>query len=508
MTTGTDVNDRSEYTLITNGLVLGPKTREVIPADIVIKADTIVEIGPHGLSAPQTARVVDATNRLIVPGLVNAHTHGHGALCKGAGDRWTLELLLNAGAWISANRSLEHKYLSALIGAGEMLLKGCTAAYDLYVEIPVPSVEGMNAVGQAYRDAGMRAVVAPMLADRTFFEAIPALLDALPTEFQTRVSKVRMAPASETAATARQLLSSWSLDRDWVRPALGPTIPLHCSDDYLMAMHQLADEYAVGLHTHLGESKIQALAGCERYGKTLTAHLDALGFLGPNFTAAHAVWLDPQDIQRLADHGASVAHNPGSNMRLGSGIAPIREMLDAGLNVGIGTDGAHCADNQNMFEAMRLSSFASRIRSHDVEKWIGTDEASHLATSGSAQALGLGDKIGRIAPGFKADLVLLNLAHVNWIPLSDVVNQLVHTEDGTAVDTVMVGGEIKVDRGQLVNFNMDKLMTEAKEAMSDLAPLNHETRLLAEQLERHLGHFCMGLAATPYHVHAMAGEAH
>ena len=334
-----DVNNHRTYTLITNGRVWGPERRDAQLADILIKADEIVEIGPSGLNAPSEATVIDATDRLVIPGLINAHTHGHGALCKGVGDRWTLELLLNAGPWISANRSLEHKYLAALIGACEMLLKGCTAAYDLYVEIPVPTVEGMTAVGSAYRDAGMRAVVAPILADRSFFEAIPDLVDALPGELREKVSKIQMASSDETIATAAKLLSQWSLDRTWVRPALGPTIPLHCTDEYLLATHRLASEYEVGLHTHLGESKIQALAGLKRYGKTLTAHLDGLGFIGPNFTAAHAVWLDSDDIKRMADRGASVAHNPGSNMRLGSGIAPVREMLDAGVNVGIGTDG-------------------------------------------------------------------------------------------------------------------------------------------------------------------------
>ena len=502
------MSDQRAYTLITNGRVMGPERRDAVLADILIKGDEIVEIGPNGLTAPETASVLDATDRLIIPGLINAHTHGHGALCKGVGDRWTLELLLNAGPWISANRSLEHKYLATTIGAAEMLLKGCTAAYDLYVEVPVPTVEGMTAVGRAYRDAGVRAVVAPMLADRTFFEAIPDLVDALPGELKDKVDKIRMASSDETIATARQWLAQWSLDREWIRPALGPTIPLHCSDDYLVATHRLAVEYEVGLHTHLGESKIQAMAGLKRYGKTLTAHLDELGFLGPNFTAAHAVWLDGEDIARMADRGASVAHNPGSNMRLGSGIAPIREMLDAGVNVGIGTDGAHCADNQNVFEAMRLGSFASRLRSHDYEKWIGTDEIFHLATKGSAHALGLGDKIGQLAPGFKADLVLLNLAHVNWIPLSDATNQLVHTEDGTAVDAVMVGGQLVVDRGCLVHLDIAKLKHDAEQAMASLAPLNQPTRALAQQLERHVGHFCIGLASTPYHVHAMAGEAH
>ena len=501
------MKDTNAFTLITNARVLDSERRDTSLADILIGGDEIVAIGPSGLSAPESANKIDATDRLAIPGLINAHTHGHGALCKGIGDRWTLELLLNAGPWISANRSLEHKYLAALVGAAEMLTKGCTAAYDLYVEIPVPTVEGMTAVGRAYRDAGMRAVVAPILADKTFFEALPDLVDVLPDELKIRVDKIRMASLNETMGTARKLLHDWSLDREWVRPALAPTIPLHCSDEYLAASYRLAAEYEVGLHTHLAESKIQALAGIERYGKTLTAHLDEIGFLGPNFTAAHAVWLDSDDIQRLADRGASVAHNPGSNMRLGSGIAAVREMLDAGVNVGIGTDGAHCADNQNMFEAMRLGSFASRLRSHDYERWIGTDEVSRLATEGSALALGMGDRIGKLAPGFKADLVLLDLGHVNWIPLSDVTNQLVHTEDGTAVDTVMVGGDIVVEKGRLVKLDLAKLKYDAEKSISDLAPLNKETRALAEQLERHVGHFCIGLASSPYHVHAMAGEA-
>ena len=501
------MNDTKAFTLITNARVLVPERRDTPLADILIEGDEIAEIGGT-LSAPDTATVIDGTDRLVIPGLINAHTHGHGALHKGAADRWTLELLINAGPWISANRSTEHKYLSALIAAAEMLLKGCTAAYDLYVEIPVPTVEGVTAVGSAYRDAGMRAVVAPMLADRSFFEAIPDLVDAMPAGLKEKTARITMAPLSESMATARNLLTQWSLDREWVRPAIAPTIPLHCSDEYLLASQQLAAEFDVGLHTHLAESKIQALAGIKRYGKTLTAHLDEIGFLGPNFTAAHAVWLDGDDIKRMADNGASVAHNPGSNMRLGSGIAAVREMLDTGVNVGVGTDGAHCSDNQNMFEAMRLGSFVSRVRSHDYDRWVGTDDAFRMTTEGSARALGLGDKIGKLAPGYKADLVLLDLGHVNWIPLSDVTNQLVHTEDGNAVDRVMVGGHTVVEQGRLINVDIAKLKRDAEAAMSVLAPLNRESRAFAEQLERHVGKFCIGLARSPYHVHAMAGEAH
>tara|TARA_B100000586_G_scaffold260669_1_gene227180 strand:- start:28 stop:1548 length:1521 start_codon:yes stop_codon:yes gene_type:complete len=495
------------FTLITNGLVMGNGQSDTCPADILIEDDTIRTVGPPGLSAPTQTHVIDASDRLIIPGLINSHTHGHGSLYKGSGDRWTLELLLNAGPWISGHRTLEHKYLAASLGAAELLSKGCTALYDLYVELPDPTVDGMLAVGQAYQDAGMRAVIAPMIADRTFFEAVPDLVDALPPDLQTRVAAMRLSPAESTFKTCRELLQRWPFDRQRIAPALAPTIPLHCSDEFLTTARQLANEFEVGLHMHLAESKIQVLSGLRSYGKSLTAHLDEIGVLGPDFTAAHAVWLDPEDITRLAAHGASVAHNPGSNMRLGSGVAPVREMLDAGLNVGIGTDGAHCADNQNMFEALRLASFASRLRSHDYRDWLSTREVARLATTGSAQALGMKGSIGAIEAGYKADIALLDLNHLNWLPINDPINQLIHTEDSTAVHTVLVAGKVVVQNRQLLTVDVARLKQQAQQAIENLAELNTQTRALAEQLEHHVGHFCIGLARSPHHVHALTEPA-
>ena len=155
---------------------------------------------------------------------------------------------------------------------------------------------------------------------------------------------------------------------------MAPTIPHHCSDDFLIACRNLAREYDVGMHSHVAESKVQVVAGYKRYGKTLAAHLDELGLVNERFTVAHGVWLDDDDMKRLGDHGASVAHNPGSNMRLGNGLADMRAMLRADVNVGIGTDGANCSDNQNMYEAMRLASFVSKVQGPDVERWLTTAE--------------------------------------------------------------------------------------------------------------------------------------
>lgn len=492
-------------TTIRGGRVLDARAHRADLADLLIVGDTIKEIGAPGLKGPAGATVIDARGKLLHAGLINAHTHGHGNLAKGMGDRWTLELLLTAGPWISGGRSLEEKYLSAKLGAVEMVLKGCTAAYDLPFEWPAPTVEGLEAVGRAYADVGMRAVLAPMVADRTFFEAIPGLLDVLTPGMKKDVDKLRLAPWKTSVANMRKALRDWTLDRDHVRLAVAPTIPHHCSDDFIRACVALAKEYEAGMHTHVAESKVQAIVGLQLYGKTLTAHLDDLGVLGPRFTVAHGVWLDGDDMTRLGDRGSSVAHNPGSNMRLGNGLADMRGMLERGVNVGIGTDGANCSDNLNVYEAMRLASLASKGQTPDVERWVTTEEVVRAATEGGARALGLGDTIGRLAPGYKADVVFLDLEHVNWIPCNDPTNQLVHTEDGNAVESVMIGGRMIVEHRRLTTVDMAGLAREAETARARLARLNAPTQQLYERLAVVVGRFCPGLAHTPYHITRYVG---
>ena len=283
-------------TVIRGGRLINAGGHRAEAADILIVGDTIAEVGRPALAAPADAITIDARDRLVHPGLINAHTHGHGNLAKGMGDRWTLELLLAAGPWITGFRTLEDKYLSTYVGAIEMLLKGCTACYDLTVEFPLPSVEGMDACGRAYADAGMRAVLAPMVAEFSFFEAIPGLIDALPPATQKEIERLRLAPGDATLNAMRQSMQSWAFDRALVRPAVAPTIPHHCSDDFMGKCATLAREFGVGLHTHVQESKAQVMVGLKRYGKTPTAHLQDLGLLGPDFTVGHGVWLDHDDM--------------------------------------------------------------------------------------------------------------------------------------------------------------------------------------------------------------------
>lgn len=487
-------------TVIRGGKIVNIAQHTAEAADILIAGDTILEIGKSGMPAPADAIVIDARRRLLHPGLINAHTHGHGNLAKGMGDRWTLELLLTAAPAISGNRILDDKYLSTLIGAAEGLLKGCTAVYDLTVEFPMPSVEGLAACAQAYADAGMRAVVAPMVADRTFFEAVPGLMERLSPGLQKDVEKLRLAPYKASVKNIRKALQKWNSHNDMIRPAVAPTIPHHCSDPFIADCVRLARDFDVGMHTHVSESKLQVVAGYKLYGKTLTRHMDDMGVVGPNFTVAHGVWLDDDDMKLLGDKGASVAHNPGSNMRLGSGLADTISMLRHKVNLGIGTDGANCSDNQNMYESMRLASMVSKVRGPDIENWLTTEQILEAATVGSARALGL-EKLGRIEKGYKADIVFLDLDSINWIPFNDPVNQLVHTEDGTSVHSVMVGGKMVVEDRKLVNVDLQKLSKQAESARARLEAINKPNAALYRKLEKTVASYCSGLCKEPLHIH-------
>jgi 5-methylthioadenosine/S-adenosylhomocysteine deaminase len=298
----------------------------------------------------------------------------------------------------------------------------------------------------------------------------------------------------------RAMLRDWPFDRDRVRPGLGPTIPLHCTDEFVTACRDLAREYDVSVQMHLAESRGQAVLGASAYGKTLTAHLADLGLIGPRFSGAHGVWLDRDDVRRLADAGASVAHNPLSNLRLGCGVAPARLMLDHGLRVGIGTDSPASADTQNMFEAVRWASYLSRIANPDYRRWLGADEVFRMATEGSAGVLGMADRIGRLAPGYRADIVFLDLSNANYVPLNDVLLQLVNGESGAAVERVMIDGRLVFAGGRVLTVDEGKLRAQAERAAARLREANAPARAAAGALEEFVGAFCIGLAGRPYHV--------
>jgi guanine deaminase len=479
--------------LIQNALVLTP-LGEAEALDVLIDGGSIADVVRRGSVKGEGMQRVEASGRALMPGLVNGHNHAQTGLSKGLFDRYNLETYLNAQPGVTGRRTLEDKHLSALIGAAEMVRKGCTAGYDMFGEFPLPTAEGIDAVARAYAEAGMRAAIAPMMADRSFYQAIPGLAEALPSELREQALKAKYAPYKETLSSVEGVLKNWKFDRDSIKPALGPTIPHHCSDEFLVACRDLARDKALGIQMHVAESKLQAAVAPKIYGESLVAHLAKLKMLTPSFCVAHGVWLDDDDRKRLADAGASISHNPGSNLKLGSGIADMRAMLKRGLNVAIGTDGAASSDNLNTFEAMRLACYLSRVKGNPPELWVSAREALHAATEGGAKALGF-ERLGRIEKGWKADLVLLDLSALHYVPLNDLASQIVFGEDGTGVESVVIGGRWVMRERKLLTVDVEALRRKAEEAVARLRAANADARALGEKLHPYVGHFCAGLSA-------------
>lgn len=484
--------------VIRGGRLLDIKTGTAPPRDILVMQGMITAIEVPGFAGPDDADIVTADDCLLMPGLINAHTHAHGALARGlVEDRVPLELFLNRSGAANASRDTGDKYLAAALSAAEMIRHGVTACYDLCVELPGPSVEGMSAVARAYADSGMRAVVAPMLADKTLYQALPGLLDSFPPELRQRFAGLLAAPAQDSLDVCRALLTNWPFDRDRIRPAIAPTIPLHCSSEFLMGCGDLSREFDVPLQTHLAESKTQAVLGLRKYGRSLTAHLDSLGLVTPRLSVAHAIWIDNDDIARLADGGARAVHNPMSNLRLGSGVAPVHAMTARGLPVGIGTDASNTSDGQNMFEATRLAAYLSRLEGPDPDTWLSAGQALSMATEGSAAVLGF-PALGRLAPGFAADIVFLRLDSPHFVPLRSPLIQMVFGENGASVRRVIVGGRTLFHDGRLLTLDEPALRRQAEAAATRLDAANAPALAASGAVASLIGSFCTSLGCASH----------
>jgi 5-methylthioadenosine/S-adenosylhomocysteine deaminase len=485
--------------LIEGGLVLAHAGATPAQADILVEDGRVLALlapGSGGVDAAVPR--LDAADRLVIPGLVNGHTHAHGALGRGAVEDVALEGFLAASPAINGQRGLDDLALSATLNAVELLRKGCTALFDMPAQSPLTTVDGLHAVAGAYARAGIRAVVAPMLADRTLYQAYPELLASLPAPLAQAAAALRTAAAADQLAAVEAAARDWPFDAARVRLGVAPTIALHCSDALLRGCARLSEAWDLPMQTHLAESKAQAVFGEQRYGKSLVAHLAELGLLSPRLSTAHTIWVGDDDLARLAAAGVTAIHNPLSNLRLGSGIAPVRRMLKCGLRVGVGSDGANTSDTQNLFEAMRLAAYLSRVTTADEADWIGATEALRMATEGSAHALGWGERLGRIESGREADLVLLDLAQPVYVPLRHALRQMVHGENGAAVDRVLVGGELVVTAGKVLTIDEAALRRQAQAAAQRLDAHNAEGRNLAQAMRPWVSAFCCGVGRRPF----------
>lgn len=446
---------------------------------IVSAGETVADAQPH-----------DASDRIVIPGLVNGHTHSHGALARGGiPDDARLETFLSGSAWLNLGRSHDDLALCAKLSAVELIRKGCTACFDLFIELPGPTVDGIHAVAHAYHDAGLRAVVAPMIADQTIYQALPGLLESFEGPLKDAVAALSLPDSEETMAVCGNALRNWPVPPDRVRPGIGPTIPLHCSNDLLQACASLSNALDVPLQTHLAETRLQQIMAQRKFGTSLTAHLDDLDVLSQRFSGAHGVWLSDTEMSLLARHQCGVSHNPMSNLRLGSGIAPLRRMANAGITMGIGTDASNTSDGQNMFEAMRLAATLSRADTMGSAQWVRTSEAFDMATRGSARLMGF-DKVGQIAAGWTADLVFLDRGYCHYVPQRATLDQIVLAENGAAVREVMIAGQMVFAGDRILTLDEAALRTQAVQSAERISHANAEARTLNAAAAEVVRGFC------------------
>lgn len=438
-------------------------------ADVHVSGDRIAAIGA-GLEVPRGAAVVEGRDRLLIPGLVNAHVHSWEAMFRGRYDNLPLELWMLLSYPILGLTPLSERFVglrTQLVGI-ESLKGGVTCLLDDVIESPSQSMGQLAAVFDGYAAVGVRANVSGNIVDKFFTDTVPYANEVLPASVLEAVHAVPPRSAADHLEFAREALRRFDGRGGIARYVVAPSGPQRCTDELLVAADALSAEFDTTLHLHVLETKVQAVTGHEMYGTTLVRHLADLGVVSDRLTVAHGIWLTDDDIEVLGAAGASVAHNAVSNQKLGAGIAPVRALLDAGVNLALGSDGLSSNDSARMFDVMKAAALLQKVVSPDHARWIGAQEVLRAATRGGARSCRLTDEVGAVEVGRKADLVLLDTTTVNFTPLNDVRNHLVYCENGESVRTVMVNGVVVVDQGRCTLVDEDAVLAELRELAPEM----------------------------------------
>lgn len=437
-------------TLIQSVLALQNGSLQLL--DVLLDGQYIHTIAPAGtLSASfdcQTIQTISGQDKLLLPGFVNGHTHSSQVWQRGLIPQLPLELWL-ANVFESTPRQLEQFYWGAVSTAVDTLLSGGTCLMDHAYLIPGQELETVAALVRGYKDVGIRAVIAPLIQDLPFASGFPAGC-LLPQAASPR-------SAAQLLTLMEAIIAEFHHPDQGIYIGLGPTGFHRCSDELLQGCGDLSERHQLCYHTHLLETRAQQRLARERYGISAVQHLHNLGCLGPRTSLAHGVWIDNQDIELLATCGTTLVHNPVSNLRLGSGLAPILKCRQAGLNLSFGCDGAASNDAQNLLEAIKLGTILHTVTDSDYEHWLTPEQAIVMATVGGAMGVNLSDRTGAITAGREADLVLYNLNHPSLLPRTNPLQLLVLGRPTDVVDIVWVRGRQIVDQGRVLTVDTHTL---------------------------------------------------
>ncbi len=433
---------KSADILIVNGTVLTMDTNEttLINGGIATAKDRIIAIGPTAeFSDWSASRVIDADGGIIMPGLINTHTHAAMTCFRGLADDLQLMTWLNEHIFPAEAKLDEQKvYSGALLACAEMIMSGTTCFCDMYLF--------EDAVARAAQNAGMRAVVGEVLYD---------------------FDSPNYGPIAKGFEYTRKLIDTWH-NHPLVTIAVEPHSTYLCAPELLQKAFDLARSFKLPLVIHLAESKSEVAQIRERFDRTPVQHLAELGILAPNLVGCHCVELTENDIALLKRFDVKVAHNAESNMKLASGIAPIPRLLDEGICVGLGTDG--CASNNNLDLFLEMDTVAKLHKAKTLDPTVmDAQTVLKMATIWGARVLGLDAFIGSLEAGKKADLIIVDSAKPHLTPMYNAVSHMVYAARGSDVTTAIINGAIVMQDGRLKTIDLSSVIKDVNRIAKEIA---------------------------------------
>ncbi|MBR0272133.1 MAG: amidohydrolase family protein [Methanobrevibacter sp.] len=424
--------------LIKNALILNPNVNYEGKKDLLIKNDLICEISDN-ISQENVDKIIDATDKILLPGLVNTHTHLSMTLFRGLADDLSLDEWLNDNIWpMEANLNGDYCYIGALLGAVELIKSGTTTFSDMYFY--------MEDVARAVDESGIRAVLSYGMIDFGDEERRKAEIEENMTLFKN----------CHDTADGR------------IKVFFGPHSPYTASEELLKEVRRLADENGIKIHIHVSETQKEIDDVSAEKGLRPFEYLDSIGFLGPDVVCAHCVWLSDDEIEIIKKNDVKISHNPCSNMKLASGIAPVSKLLENDICVSIGTDGASSNNNLDLIEELKTASLLQKVSTLDP-KVLTSDEALVMGTINGAKALGLDDEIGSVEVGKKADLILIDTNNANMVPdSSNLSSNVIYSANGSNVDTTICNGKILMENKKLTTLDEAEIYEKARITIDEL----------------------------------------
>lgn len=424
----------SQSILIKNATIIGP---EIKKGSLLIENDKITDINDE-INSSDADEVINGEGKVLIPGLINTHTHLSMTLMRGLADDLPLDTWLNEHIWpVEANLDGEHCYSGALLACVEMIKSGTTSFNDMYFF--------MDHVAKAVDEAGLRGMLSHGMID-------------LGDEEKRK---------KEFKETIRIIKKCHNTAEGRIKVAFGPHAPYTCSTELLEGVRKEADKYGLKIHIHVGETRNEVDQILEAQGSRPFEYLEEIGLLGKDVIAAHAVWLSDDEMEIIKKRDVKISHNPASNMKLASGVSPISKLLSKGICVSLGTDGAASNNNLDLLEEMKIAALLQKVNTLDPTA-ASAEEVFKMATINGATVLGLEDEIGTIEVGKKADVALVNMKAAHLTPIRHPVSHLVYSANGGDVDTVICNGKILMQERELVVLNEKEVMLQAEEASKNL----------------------------------------